>query len=239
MATAHSVLVHAQGASYTASVLAEGTGVHIGVVRNVGAHARRAPWWIAHVPSPHCAPSAAGAGDAAAAWAERVVEHWAGVSLALSEPDTPDEDAEGDAPEEVCTVRVPLPTPLVVQVSPASERASSVYAARLVHALTEHTQRQVAALEAAVRASHAALDAERAKYRELLAAHPPSTARYAAASIVHPGRIRYVAHTDAAARRTWADSKAIRDVFSPTLWHGRLRLPRLVALSPQLLHLGL
>ncbi|KAI3613389.1 hypothetical protein CBS9595_004222 [Malassezia furfur] len=187
MATAHSAIVHAQGVSYTASVLVEGDGVHIGVVRNVGEHARRASWWIVRVPR---GPTTAGAHGAA--WAHRVVEHWPGVSLTLSEPDTPDEDTEQEVPEEVCTVRVPLPTPLIVQAPPANERASSVYSARLVHALTEYTQRQVAELEAAVRASHAALDAERAKYRELLAAHPPSTARYAAASIVHPGRIRYV-----------------------------------------------
>lgn len=205
MSGAQCVAIRADdGGVYTAGVRVDAGDIEVCVVREVGASARRAHWWAAsqsvHELAPRFARSSAGASHALGA---SLLEHWARASLRFSEPDTPEEDEDADEMDarETGHLEVSLPDgTLALDLAPVSDRTAAVCCARLLGLFAQETEKRVAALEAAVRESHAALDAERAKYRQvrgcsvtqLLAANPQKVARYSAASIVHPGRIRYV-----------------------------------------------
>lgn len=101
------------------------------------------------------------------ALAASVLERWSQVSVQFLDQDTPDED-EGAEEVELCRVALLLPTgEWALDLRPAGDRTASVSGARLVSTLAKDLGGQVLALEAAVRESRAALDAERAKYRDV------------------------------------------------------------------------
>lgn len=115
---------------------------------------RRARWWIGTFP-PQCD-------------AETALARWTCTSLSVAflDEDTPDEDTDACA-SEACRVSIAMPAPLTLDLAPASDRQAAALAARFFSAhATRHTDR-VASLEAALHDARAALDAERAKYRDV------------------------------------------------------------------------
>lgn len=169
--------VHAEdGGGYVACLDEES----VSLVRQVTMHTRRAQWWSCSWPG-----TAAQRQECADAW------HAGRIHVAFLEQDTPEEDATetpaADAPRIVLTLRTGT---MEMLLEPMRERVASVHSARVLTLYALQSSAQIAALEAAMQQTCALLDTERAKYRDLLAANPPKTAKYSAASLVCPGRIR-------------------------------------------------
>ncbi|SHO76714.1 Hypothetical protein MSYG_1052 [Malassezia sympodialis ATCC 42132] len=191
--TALASIVPAADGRYVVAAHESETAWHIYVAwESADLRRRRTCWW--HAPA---------IWDASLAAAIQRAWDQPHLHVQLLDYDTPDEDTEAqESMAESCMLTIHTAQgPHVVTLLPCSAhdaaRASVPLLAELsllLNATADAARTRQATMEQALQAAQAALDAERAKYRELLAAHRVTRASYSSYSLAHPGRIQR--HTD-------------------------------------------
>ncbi|WFD44912.1 hypothetical protein MPSI1_003586 [Malassezia psittaci] len=190
------VKVETEQGGCTASVMVGDGSIEIGVARVGSSRLKNTKWWIfaqsmaeliRHVRNTNT--NCKWNGDR---FGQIVVNQWMSTKVEFAEPDTPDEeDVSEYEVQETCQVTMAIgDEAYTLDIPPATHRRSSEFCARFLLAYQEKSFKELNIVQVALEESHAALNTERSKYRNLLAANPQKSGRYSSTSLLHPGRIR-------------------------------------------------